>query len=127
MSDAPRNPTQALVEPVAPGSGAPGPIICAFSGNEEPRISARIPFREPLRSEIAARIGAHSWQKWLVQQLRVINEYRLNLATPEARDVLESAARSFFGLGESSDAAAVPSTGEATARELGNLPAEGER
>ncbi len=109
-----------------PQSDQSDTLICALSGVQEPIITGRIPFREPLRSEVAAKIGAHSWQKWLAEQLRVINEYRLNLATPEARDVIESAARSFFGFAAAADGVVAPVTGEAKARELGNLPADGD-
>jgi Fe-S cluster biosynthesis and repair protein YggX len=96
-------------------------LMCACSGREEPAITARVPFREPLKSEILERVGAHSWDAWLEQQIKIINEYRLNLATPEARDVLERAARTFLKL-DDTGGAAVPAVGPETARELGNLP-----
>lgn len=98
-------------------------VICHVSGKEEPAISARIPFREPLKSEVQEKIGAFTWRQWMDQQLKIINEYRLNLGDPSSRDVLERAARQFLQL-DGGEGGAVPETGVDKAKELGNLPGD---
>lgn len=95
-------------------------FTCHTCGREEAPIIGRIPFREPLKSQILANVGASCWAGWLDQQLKIINEYRLNLAEPSARDVLERAAAEMLRLG-GGDQQAVPTTGPEKARELGNL------
>ena len=101
-------------------------IVCHSSGKEEPSISGRIPFREPLRSLVQDKIGAYTWTLWLDQQLKIINEYRLNLGDPSSRDTLENAARQFLKL-DGGDGASVPLTGVDKAKELGNLPGDYEK
>ena len=98
-------------------------LVCHVSGKEEPRITGRIPFREPLRSEVVERIGAWTWRQWLDQQLKIINEYRLNLGDPASRDMLERAAREFLQLG-GGDGTGNPEVGVEKAKELGNLPGD---
>lgn len=95
-------------------------VTCHTSGKNEPRISARIPFREPLKSEVQDKIGSFTWQLWMDQQLKIINEYRLNLGDPASRDIIENAAREFFKLG--GEGGQLLETGADKARELGNLP-----
>ena len=93
-------------------------VDCVVTGRTEPAISGRVPFREPLRSEVIANVGATAWAQWLEQQVKIINEYRLNLADVRSRDILEEQARLFFKLGANGEAAEV---GPDKARELGNL------
>ena len=95
-------------------------VTCVLSGREEAAISKRVPFREPLRAEVLASVGAPAWERWLEQQVKIINEYRLNLADPRSRDILEEQARIFLGLGGASDGARAE-VGPDKARELGNL------
>lgn len=98
-------------------------IVCHVSGKQEPRISGRIPFREPLKSEVIEKIGAYTWKLWLDQQLKIINEYRLNLGDPSSRDVLEKGARQFLQL-DGGEGGAMPEVGVDKAKELGNLPGD---
>ncbi len=98
-------------------------VTCHVSGKNEPRISGRVPFREPLRSEVLAKIGSFTWQQWLAQQVKIINQYRLNLGDPESRDILERAARQFFQL-DGGEGAPSLETGVDKAKELGNLPGD---
>ncbi len=97
----------------------PASVDCVTCGKSEPPIAGRVTLREPLRSEVRAQVGAGCWASWTAQQLRIINEYRLNLAEPRSRDVLESAARDFLKIGGVGGEA--PTTGPETARKLGNL------
>ena len=98
-------------------------VVCHVSGKEEPRISGRIPFRDPLKSEVVEKIGSYTWKLWLDQQLKIINEYRLNLGDPSSHDVLEKGARQFLHL-DGGDGSAAPVTGIEKAKELGNLPGD---
>lgn len=95
-------------------------VACVTCGENEAPITLRIPFREPLRAEIQRSVGAGCWRNWLDQQLKIINEYRLNLADDSARALLERAARETLKLG-SGDQDAVLEVGPDKARELGNL------
>ena len=73
---------------------------CCRCGNERAPIEARIPFREPLKSEVQAVVCAACWKEWLDMQIKVINELALNLGDPRSHDIIESHARQFFGLAE---------------------------
>lgn len=97
-------------------------VQCVTCGKFEAKIAARVAFREPLRGEIFANVCAPCWSDWMAQQLKIINEYRLNLAEDSSRVLLERAARDALKLGGGDAAAAAPVTGPEKARELGNLP-----
>ena len=38
------------------------------------------------------------WKEWMAMSIKVINEFRLNMATPEANDIYESNLREFLGV-----------------------------
>jgi|ETNmetMinimDraft_26_1059896.scaffolds.fasta_scaffold108572_2 Fe-S cluster biosynthesis and repair protein YggX len=97
----------------------PENVTCACCGQQEPPVGVRVPFGEPTRGEILARVGAPCWRTWLDTQLMIINEYRLNLSDPASREMLDQAARQFLKL--DGGAAEVLETGPDKARELGNL------
>ena len=46
------------------------------------------PYPGALGQRILAEISAQAWQMWLAHQTTLINEYRLNLMEPEARQFL---------------------------------------
>ncbi len=94
-------------------------LTCVTCGRDEAPISGRVPFRNPLKDDVLSRVGAGCWARWLDQQVKIINEYRLNLAEPRARDVLEEQARIFLALGGAAEGQA--EVGPDKARELGNL------
>ncbi len=96
----------------------PENVTCACCGQQEEPISARIPFGEPTRGEIKARVGSGCWGVWLETQLKIINEYRLNLGDPASGELLDQACRQFLKLDEGAE---VLETGPEKARELGNL------
>lgn len=95
-------------------------VKCVTCGQDEPAITARIPFPPAVRQDIAARVGGGCWQTWLDQQLRIINEYRLNLGDPASHELLRQACYHFLKL-EDAETAELPETGPDKARELGNL------
>jgi Fe-S cluster biosynthesis and repair protein YggX len=50
--------------------------------------------------EIAERICKACWTEWLAMQVKVINEYRLNLADPKHAETLEKQMLIFLGFVE---------------------------
>lgn len=97
----------------------PENVTCACCGKAEAAITGRVPFAEPTRSELLSRVGAACWQSWLEAQLKIINEYRLNLAESSSRELLDQACRQFCKLDEEDGESLL--TGPDKARELGNL------
>ena len=95
-------------------------VQCVTCGQQEAAIEGRISLREPLKGRVQASVCAACWALWRDQQLRVINEYRLNLAEPRSRDVIELAAQQFLKLEVDADTEALV-TGPEKAKELGNL------
>jgi Fe-S cluster biosynthesis and repair protein YggX len=69
--------------------------------------------RPPLPGELGKRIyesvSKEAWQGWQVQQTRLINENRLQLADPRARKyLLEQTEKYFFGGGADEASGYVP-------------------
>lgn len=58
----------------------------------------RPPYPGPLGQRIFENVSKQAWQEWIAHQTRLINEYRLALADPQARKFLaEEMERFFFG------------------------------
>jgi Fe-S cluster biosynthesis and repair protein YggX len=67
------------------------------------------PMPGELGKEIYDNISKHAWQMWLSHQTMLINEYRLNMLDPEARDFLISEMKKFlFGKGSDTPAGYQP-------------------
>lgn len=60
------------------------------------------PFPGKLGQEIFAHTSEESWQAWLDLQMKIINEYKLNLADEKHQDVLEEQMRNFLNLNDKS-------------------------
>ena len=57
------------------------------------------PFSGALGQEIFERVSAEAWREWQDQvQIKVINEYRLNLADPDHFQILVDQLRAFLNL-----------------------------
>lgn len=54
-----------------------------------------------LGQRIFEQISKEAWKDWLAHQTMLINEYRLNLTQPSARDYLKTEMEKFFFLGGS--------------------------
>jgi Fe-S cluster biosynthesis and repair protein YggX len=68
-------------------------------GRDLPGLQVK-PFPNDLGQRIYDHVSQEAWQQWIDQSKMVINEYRLNLATPEGRKFLmEQCERFFFGPG----------------------------
>ena len=76
------------------------PRTCRRCSNHEAGFDGRVPFRSPLREEVLADICQECWSEWLQMQVKIINEFALNLGDPRSHDIIEAHARDFFGLGD---------------------------
>ena len=74
-------------------------LNCAKLGKEAEGIVYK-PFENDLGQRIYENISQEAWGMWLEHSKIIINEYRLDLASPRAQEVLlEEAERFFFGEG----------------------------
>ncbi|MBI4586998.1 MAG: Fe(2+)-trafficking protein [Planctomycetes bacterium] len=82
----------------ARGAGAaPGQWFCSRCGKPNPRREAP-PFDSPLGKRIFETICAPCWKEWIAMSIKVINEYRLNLATEQGSKIYDHHLREFFGI-----------------------------
>ena len=56
------------------------------------------PLPGPLGNEILARVSQEAWAEWEEQQIKLVNEYRLDLCKREDRERLVVQLRDFLGL-----------------------------
>lgn len=54
------------------------------------------PYPGPLGQKIYTQISKAAWQQWLSRQTMFINEYRLNLLDPQAREFLAKEMEKFL-------------------------------
>lgn len=67
--------------------------------NEELPSLEKAPFDGELGQEIFEKVSAKAWQEWQGDMMiKVINEYRLNLADAEQYNVLLEQMKAFLGL-----------------------------
>ncbi|STX50764.1 protein that protects iron-sulfur proteins against oxidative damage [Legionella busanensis] len=76
-------------------------VLCAKL-NEELEGLASAPFPGELGERIYQQVSKRAWQMWLAHQTMLINEYRLSLIDPKAREFLFKEMEKFF-FGEGSD------------------------
>jgi Fe-S cluster biosynthesis and repair protein YggX len=73
-------------------------VNCAKYGAELPGLD-RPPFSGDLGSEIFERVSAKAWAEWQDDMMiKVINEYRLNMADPQQYETLLKQMRAFLKL-----------------------------
>lgn len=74
----------------------------------------RPPYPGELGQRIFEQVSKPAWQEWLEHQTRLINEYRLVLADPKAREFLaEEMEKYFFGGGDLAQTSYVPPSDKA--------------
>ncbi len=78
---------------------APRTVTCAKYGEELPGL-ARAPMPGPMGERIFNEVSKKAWDEWLAHQTRLINEYRLVLAKPDARAFLRDEMEKFFFTGD---------------------------
>lgn len=69
----------------------------------------RPPYPGPLGEKIYNSISEEAWQMWLAHQTMLINEFRLSMLDPKAREFLRTEMEKFlFGEGSAKPAGYVP-------------------
>ena len=74
-----------------------GAFICQRSGKPGTRLD-KPPFRGPLGRHIFETISKETWQQWVAQGTKVINELRLDLVRDEHAKVYDQHMIEFLGL-----------------------------
>jgi Fe-S cluster biosynthesis and repair protein YggX len=83
-------------------------VMCVKFGREMPGLDES-PFDNELGQRIFENVSKEAWKLWVEQMKMIMNEYRLNLATPEAQKFLmEQMEQYFFGEGAALPAGYVP-------------------
>lgn len=84
-------------------------LIYCSKLKKEAESLARAPFPGELGQRILAHISAEAWQLWLEHQTMLINEFRLSMLDPKAREFLRTEMEKFlFGEGSTKPAGFVP-------------------
>ncbi len=75
-------------------------VFCVKFQREMPGLD-EVPFDgHPLGQKIYENVSKEAWQMWVERMKMIMNEYRLNLANPEAQQfLLEQMDQFFFGEG----------------------------
>lgn len=76
-------------------------VFCKKQKAQLPALSFQ-PFDDELGQRIYNEISAEAWQSWLEHSKMLINEYRLDLVTPQAFEFLHKRCYEYF-FGEGSD------------------------
>ena len=54
------------------------------------------PFKGPLGQRVYESVSKEAWRKWLEHSKMLINEYRLDLMSPRAQQILREQVEQFF-------------------------------
>ena len=94
-----------MPESNTPGAGAqqePRRVHCVKLGQDLPGLPGR-PFPNELGQRLYDHVSQEAWGLWMIQSRMIVNEYRLNLSTPDSRRFLmEQCEKFFFGAGSTS-------------------------
>jgi Fe-S cluster biosynthesis and repair protein YggX len=75
----------------------PRMVKCVKLGQELPGVVYK-PFNNDLGQRIYDNVSQQAWMAWIEHSKRIVNEYRLDLASPMGQKVLlEQAEQFFFG------------------------------
>lgn len=86
--------------PAGPAKKAPdGSFVCRRSGKPGSKLPAP-PFRGALGKWIHEHISAETWQTWIGQGTKVINELRLDLSKEKDQEAYDQHMREFLGVDE---------------------------
>ncbi len=80
--------------PVAPGQGG---FTCGRTGRTGTKL-AKPPFKGPVGAWIQENISAETWDEWIRQGTKVINELRLDLSRDRDQDMYDQHMREYIGL-----------------------------
>lgn len=74
-------------------------VFCSKLQQELPRLT-HAPFPGPLGKRIHEEVSQKAWDMWINHQTMLVNEYRLSMIDPQAREFLrEEMEKFFFGNG----------------------------
>ncbi len=83
-------------------------ITCSKLKKEAPGLPTQ-PYPGELGKKVYEQISEEAWHLWLEHQTMLINEHRLSMIDPKARDFLRTEMNSFlFGSGSSKPAGYIP-------------------
>ena len=83
-------------------------VKCMKLGKELPGVSYK-PFNNELGQRIYDNVSQEAWMMWVEFSKKIVNEYRLDLTTKKAHDVLKEQCEAFlFGDGGSTPPDYVP-------------------
>jgi Fe-S cluster biosynthesis and repair protein YggX len=86
-------------------------VNCVVLGHEAEGLD-RPPYPGELGQRIYEQVSKQAWQQWLAHQTMLINEYRLVVIEPQAREFLrEQMEQFFFGGGAAAPEGYVPPEG----------------
>lgn len=88
---------QATAKPPVSSPGAATGFVCRRCGVANPQLTEP-PFLNNTGRKIQAEICQSCWREWFAMSIKVINEYRLNLLSPEGNQVYETHMKEFLGL-----------------------------
>jgi len=77
-------------------------VQCVQLGQESEGLD-RPPFKGPLGERVFERVSKQAWRSWLEHSKMLINEYRLDLTSPDGQRVWMKECEKFF-FGEGSEA-----------------------
>jgi Fe-S cluster biosynthesis and repair protein YggX len=74
-------------------------VFCVKFQREMPGLD-EVPFDNEMGQKIFETVSKEAWKLWVEQMKMIMNEYRLNLGTPEAQEfLLQQMEAYFFGEG----------------------------
>lgn len=76
-----------------------GSFVCQHTGQPGTELDGP-PFRGPIGEWIGSNIAAETWQQWIDQGTKVINEMRLDLSRPEDSAMYDEHMYEFLGVPE---------------------------
>ncbi len=77
----------------------PRMVTCVKLGKELPAIPYK-PFNNELGQRIYDNVSMDAWRMWIEHSKMIVNEYRIDLASPSGQKLmLEQAEKYFFGEG----------------------------
>ncbi len=74
-----------------------GSFLCGRCGKSNPALD-EAPFDSDLGQRILKSICQSCWREWIAMSIKVINEYRLNLATDQGSKVFDFHMKEFLGI-----------------------------
>ena len=86
----------------------PRMVKCVKLGQELPGMVYK-PFNNELGQRIYDNVSQEAWRQWIEASKMIVNEYRLDLTSPQGQKLLmEQAEKFFFGEGTDRPAEYVP-------------------